>query len=157
MEENYSPVIERAQKVRAQMAESVARFERRNRVTITTVILMLSVAGFYDLLQFILDWIPFVGWILSFFVGIFAWLTFYTWTSIKGWGFSDTAKKWIVWLLQGLSIIPVLNFGPEIMAGVLLTILIVKSDDFVYNRTKGRVDAEIIKEGIAFFNLFREV
>ena len=53
-----------------QMAESAARFEKRNRCTNTTVFLMLSVALFYDLLQFGLDWIPFIGWIKIIFVDL---------------------------------------------------------------------------------------
>ncbi|GEM_PF-2548805 len=143
--------------VRSKIVEASDRFEKRNRVTTTTIILMLSVAGFYDLLQFGLDWIPVLGWILSSFVGIYAWLTFYVWTSIKGWGFTDTVKKWGVYGLQVLGVLPLLNFGPEITMGVFLTLLIVKSDDFIYNQTKGQVDVENIKQGLQFFNLLRDV
>ena len=158
MEEGQAIAIQnKFNEVRGKMARAAESFEKRNRVTTTTIILMLSVAGFYDLLQFGLDFIPFVGWILSSFVGIFSWLTFYTWTSIKGWGFADTLKKLLAQLLMFLGILPILNFGPEITMGVLLTILVVKSEDFVYNVTKGNIDAEIVKQGIEFFNVFRDV
>lgn len=163
-------VIQKLEEVRKKVRESEENFERRNRVTGTTIFLMLSVAGFYDLLQFGLNFIPILGSTLSIMVGIFSWLTFYTWTSIKGWGFSDTIKKagvslfqnkdflkWIAKFCPILGVIPIFNWGPEIMGGVFLTILIVKSDDFVYNKTKGKVDSEIIKEGLQFFNVFRNV
>lgn len=133
-------------------------FERRNRVTDVTIILMLATAGFYDLLQFGLNFIPLLGNILAGLVGVFSWLTFYVWGSIKGWGFTDTVKKIVVRVvLPFLGLIPVFNWGPEITIGVALTILIIKSDDFVYNKTKGKVDTEKIIQGLQFFKLFREV
>lgn len=158
--ETYVPkaVINQAQKVKEKMDQSVARFERRNRVTNVTIILMVSVAGLYELTEFLLDLIPFVGWIFSGLVGIFAWLTFYTWTSIKGWRMADTlAKFFISKILPALGMIPLLNIGPELIVSVLLTILIVKSEDYIYNKTKGRADAETIVEGVQFFNLLRDV
>ena len=119
---------------------------------------MLVVAGFYDLLQFGANFIPFVGWILSSFVGVWSWLTFYTWTSYLGWGYADSIRKWIVKaVLPALGVLPIANWGPEIIVGVFLSIAIVKSDDFIYNKTKGRVDANVIKEGMKFFNVFRDV
>lgn len=166
MDENYSPYIEtvipkkvmdQAQKVRSHMAESAAHFERRNRVTTTTIVLMLSVAAFYDLLQIGFNFIPFIGWIFASLVGIYAWLTFYVWTSIKGWGFADTLKKWGVQLLYAFELISIFDDLPAITFGVFLTLLIVKSEDYVYNKTKGKVDEEVIKQGIEFFNLFRDV
>ncbi len=145
-------------KVRQKIQNSAEHFERRNRVSEITIILMLAVASFYDGAQFLLNYIPFVGTAFASFVGIWAWLTFYTWTSIKGWGSTDTLKKWIVtYAIPFIGIAPIANWGPEITIGVFLSIAIVKSDDFVYNKTKGRVDGEIIKEGLKFFNVFRDV
>ena len=165
MQEEAAPALiinpaikQKFQEVTKKVAESASRFETRNRVTKTTIVLMLSVAGLYDLLEFLLDLIPFVGWILASFVGVYAWLTFYVWTSIKGWGKTDTIKKWIVqYGLPALGIIPIADIGPELLVSVFLTIAIVKSDDFIYNKTKGRLDIENIRQGLAFFNIFRDV
>lgn len=157
MDDNRIRNEEGLAEIKKKVGQTIEKFETRNRVSNTDIFLMLSVAGFFDLGQFALDWVPLFGWILSGLVGIFSWLTFYTWTSVKGWGFTDTLKKWLVYFLQALSVVPVFNAGLEIMAGTLLTILIVKSDDFIYNKTQGRVDLENIKQGMAFFKLFRNV
>lgn len=161
-------ILDQAQKIKKKIDESSANFERRNQATITTVVLMLSTAFFYDLLQAI----PFVGWLISPFVGIYAWLTFYVWTSSLGWGKTDTAVKyglsWIAkfkpvaqflakYVFPFLELIPGLSSVPAITLGVFFSIAIIKSDDFIYNHTKGKVDAEILTEGVEFFNVFRNV
>src|SRR3989338_2693099 len=126
--------------IKRKVNEANSRFEKRNRVTTITIVLMVSVSLFYDLIEAGLDLIPFVGWILSGFVGIFAWLTFYTWTSIKGWGMSDTVKKFLVSkVLPFIGIIPVINIVPEITTGVILTLIFIRAEDTLYNKTKGRV------------------
>ena len=136
----------RFSKVGKMMQDSKARFEKRNRVTKTTIVLMVALS--YDTAQFFLNWLPFLGTILASLVGIYAWLTFYVWTSIKGWGMSDSINKFIVSkVLPFIGCIGVLNVGPEITAGVVFTILIVKSEDFIYNKTKGRLDEAVIIEG----------
>lgn len=48
----------------------------------TTIVLMVSVALFYDALQWLLTFI-FMGWL----VGIFAGLTFYVWFKLRGLSF----------------------------------------------------------------------
>jgi hypothetical protein len=145
-------------KVGRLMKDSAARFEKRNRVTEITIVLMIMVALFYDLLQFLLDLIPFVGWILSGLIGIFSWLTFYTWTSIKGWGMSDSIKKIIVSkILPAIGCVGVLNIGPEITAGVIFTILIVKGEDVLYNKSKGRLDKEVLIEGSKTLNYLKKL
>jgi len=154
----FGLIQDKFNKIGKKVNESVARFEKRNRVTTTTIILMLGVAISYYLIQFVLNLIPFIGWIFSSFIGIYSWLTFYTWTSIKGWGMSDSIKKFIVSkILPAIGCVGLFNFGPEITLGVVFTLLIVKSEDFIYNTTKGRMDKEVIKEGVAFFNLFRKI
>src|SRR3989344_3847687 len=135
-------------KVGSLMKESAARFEKRNRVTKITIVLMVVVALFYDLVQFLLNLIPFAGWILAGLVGVWSWLTFYTWTSIKGWGMSDSIKKFIVSkVLPFIGCVGVLNVGPEITAGVIFTILIVKGEDVIYNMSGGKLDKEVLIEG----------
>jgi len=144
--------------VREKMSEAAARFERRNRVTQSTVILMLMTAGFYDLLQFLFDLIPLIGWLLSSGVGIASWITFYIWTSCKGWGMSDTVKKFIASkVLPAIGCVGLLNIGPEITAGVIFTLLIIKSEDTLYNKTKGNVDFQILQEGAGFLNYLKKL
>ena len=125
--------------------EAQKRAEKRNRVTASTTYLMVGTALFFDALQFILNFIPFVGWILSFIVGIFAWLTFYTWTSIKGWGWSDTLKKIAInWGIPLFEIFPVLNDLPLWTVRVAIQISIIKAEDALYNRTQGKIDIQNI-------------
>ncbi|MEQ1500085.1 MAG: hypothetical protein ABL917_01780 [Parcubacteria group bacterium] len=160
-------VVKQAYKVSAALNKSVKRFERRNRVNTGTIILMLCVAGFYDFLQFLFNFIIIDLGLLSFLVGVFSYLTFYTWNSWNGWNMGDTAIKgglnylsktdmFAKYILPIIGLIPWLNELPEITLGVFLTILIVKSDDYVYNITKGRTDERVIKEGIEFFNILRD-
>lgn len=166
-------VMAEAKKVKKMMDESAARFERRNRVTFTTIFLMLSVAGLFDLAQAGIEiYVPFVGLILSFILGIYSWLTFYVWTSIKGWNMGDTVIKGVVswvaksekvmkfcakYLFPFVALVPIVNALPETFFGVLFTILIIKSEDFIYNKTKGNIDENVIVEGAQFFNLLRNV
>lgn len=56
--------------------------EEKKGLDNTTIALMISVALFYDALQWLLGWI-FMGWLAS----IFAGLTFYTWFKIRGMSF----------------------------------------------------------------------
>ena len=128
------------------------KFEKRNRAHTTTFVLMLSVAIFFDTLQAIFLLIPFLGWIFSSLISIFAWLTFYVWTSIKGWGLSDTLKQIIVnWALPFIEIIPILNTLPTWTLKVVLSYSFLKAEDTLYNVSGGKADAEKLE------NLLRKV
>ncbi|HEY4490218.1 MAG TPA: hypothetical protein VJC12_03120 [Candidatus Paceibacterota bacterium] len=125
--------------------ESAQRSEKRNRVTLTTTYLMFGTALFFDSLQFVFSFVPFLGWILSGIVGIFAWLTFYTWTSIKGWGWSDTVKKIAInWALPLVEVFPIINGLPLWTLRVAIQIAIIKAEDVLYNSTQGKVDVKNI-------------
>ncbi len=105
---------------------------------------MLGTALFFDALQAILAFIPYVGWIIAWLVGIFAWLTFYVWTSIKGWGLSDTVKRIVVqWALPLAELTP-LGIFPIWTARVILQLSFLKAEDVLYNSTKGKADVEKI-------------
>ena len=56
--------------------------EEKKGLNNTTIVLMVAVALFYDVLQWFLAFI-FMGWL----VGIFAGLTFYVWFKIRGMSF----------------------------------------------------------------------
>lgn len=133
------------------------KFERRNRVHIKDVILMVMTAVFYDTLQAIFGWIPYVGWIMAGLIGMYAWLTFWIWTSMKGWGVSDTVKqvifspqntkKFIVkWLMPLIELVPIINIVPIWTARTIIQLAFLKAEDALYNSTGGKVDAENLIE-----------
>src|SRR3989344_1028705 len=127
---------------------------KRNRANPTTFFLMLSVAIFFDVLQAILLLIPFLGWILSSLISIFAWLTFYVWTSIKGWGLSDTLKQIVVnWVLPLMEIVPILNTLPTWTLKVVLSYSFLKAEDALYNVSGGRADAEKLERLLRIKNV----
>lgn len=123
------------------------KLEKRNRVHSRDVVLMGGTAIFFDTLQAILLLIPFLGWILSALVGGFAWLVFYTWTSAKGWGLSDTVKQFIVqWAIPLVEIVPILNVLPTWTFKIFLQVSLLKAEDKIYNATEGKVDLEKIEK-----------
>lgn len=147
MNENVVDINEfrkrRSQKLLNEAGGIQKKFEKRNRAHTTTFVLMLCTAIFFDGLQAIFLLIPFLGWLLSSLVSIFAWLTFYTWTSIKGWGLSDTLKQIIVnWVLPLIEIVPILNVLPTWTLKVVLSYSFLKAEDVLYNTSGGKADAE---------------
>ena len=74
----------------------IKKFEKRNRVHFKDYFLMIFTSLIFDSIQALFSTIPILGWALSSLVSLFAWLTFYVWTSIKGWGLSDTVKQMAV-------------------------------------------------------------
>jgi len=77
--------------------------EEKKGLNNTTIVLMICVALFYDVLQWLLGWI-FMGWLVS----IFAGLTFYTWFKIRGMSFMKPKRflsfggSFIVELIPGI-------------------------------------------------------
>ncbi|MEK7147955.1 MAG: hypothetical protein AAB758_01515 [Patescibacteria group bacterium] len=130
--------------------------KERERVTSTSAGLMIGTAIFYDALQAILSLIPYVGWILSSCISIFAWLTFYVWTSIKGWNMADTVafssimKKLTPtiakWLAPLIELIPIVNVVPAWTISVSLQLSFLKAEEVLYDATKGRVDIDRLME-----------
>ena len=118
-------------------------FEKRNRLDFTTVLLMLGTALLFDTIQAEISIIPFIGWILSSMLSGMAWLTFYMWTSLKGWGLSDTVKKVIVmWALPAIEFIPLVNVLPAWTLSVSLQLAFLKAEDTAYNLSRGKIDIE---------------
>lgn len=118
-------------------------FEKRNRVGSSSKILMLGTAIFFDVLQGLFSLIPFLGWILGFLISIFAFLTFFVWMKIKGWGLSDNVKKiFVQWFLPIGELIPIVNILPIWTTRVILQLLFIEMEDAIYNKTSGLVDLE---------------
>jgi hypothetical protein len=127
-------------------------FQKRNQLEGGSIFLMIGVAMFFDAIQIGLTFIPFIGWILSSLLNIFAWLTFYVWTSIKGWGLADTAKSTLIkwakkskWLVPLIEIFPIVNAVPAWTFSALLQLAILKADDAAYNASRGRIDMKVVQ------------
>jgi len=135
----------RLAKLQSEAEDASTRVEKRNRVKTHDYILMIGTALLFDAIQALLLMIPFLGWGMSLLVGIFAWLTFYLWTSIKGWGLSDTIKQFIVqYLIPFIELIPIINVLPTWTLRVILQLSFLKAEDVVYNTSNGKVDIEKI-------------
>ncbi|MDO8589886.1 MAG: hypothetical protein Q7R69_01265 [bacterium] len=148
----------RLAKIQKETADITQKMEKRNRVKTSDIILMVGTALFFDSIQALFLLIPFLGWALSSLISIYAWLTFYVWTSVKGWGVvSDTVKKAIVpkgkivkfiikWLTPLIELIPVVNVIPTWTVSIILQLLLIKAEDVLYNTTEGKVDLEKLGE-----------
>jgi hypothetical protein len=148
MDENVFSISDYREKRRQHKLEKEAgnvekKIEKRNRAHTGTFVLMLSVAILFDALAFI----PVIGWILGPLSWPFAWLTFYVWTSIKGWGLSDTLKQLVVnWFIPFVEVIPVLNMLPAWTLKVVISYSFLKAEDALYNASGGKADAEKLAE-----------
>lgn len=133
----------RLAKTQEETPDTTKKIEKRNRVKKSDVMLMVGVALLFDGIQALFLLIPLLGWILSSLLSIFAWLTFYLWSSIKGWGLSDSAKQFLVqWAIPFVEVIPVLNALPTWTLKVVLQISFLKAEDAIYNASGGRADLE---------------
>lgn len=155
--QNFAPGAAELSKDVQAVNESQKRFQKRNRVSKVDTILMVSVALIFDLCQIGLEAIG-IGWLFNWIISIFAWCTFYVWTSIKGWGWSDTMKKVAInWGIPLMEIFPFLNDIPAWTLRVMFQIAIVKAEDAVYNLSQGKADIENIKKfGIKYGSVLKK-
>lgn len=125
----------------------------RQRISKITGILMITVAMIFDLIQFGLTFIPFVGWLLSACLTFIAYVIFWTWNNRLGISFSGTMKKALTagnqamlkWAVVLLEVIPGLDgLIPGITVNTVSTILLVRAEDAVYNATHGKIDTKKI-------------
>ena len=63
----------------------------------------------------------------------------------------------VKWVLPFIGCVPLLNIGPEITAGIIFTIIFIKAEDTLYNKTKGNVDFQILEEGAGFLNYLKKL
>ena len=128
-------------------AVSLPQPEKRKRVDAISAGLMVLTALIYDGIQFALDFIPIVGWILSSLVGVFAWLTFFTWTSIKGWKISSVQNQFVNDIvLPFIDLIPIINALPMQTIKIVRLILLIKAEDTLFNATHGKLDIEKVSQ-----------
>lgn len=135
------------------------------RISITTAILMLCVAFFYDILQPLLNLIPILGQILSYFVLLCSFCTFnIVWFHVCHIRFTEQfiggrSGKWVFLKILAKFGIPVLfeiltvGVAPGITLWILFTILTVRSADLavekgiVTNEQLDQLDDFVIKTG----------
>lgn len=96
--------------------------KKQNKIDKTTASLMIAVAIFFDAIQFVLAFIPIIGFILNKFISIFAGLTFWLWLTLKG--VSGTSKRisggsFIIEILP----IPFLSALPVFTGGIIAIIV----------------------------------
>lgn len=108
--------------------------EKKPRFKNTTIVFMVVVAIFFDVLQWLLAFI-FMGWMVS----IFAVLTFYLWFRLNGVKF--VSPKRIGTLFGGffIEIIPILNVLPAWTAAVTIISLDAKVKEKLPVTTGGKV------------------
>lgn len=96
-----------------------------------TVFLMVGTAIFFDTLQIILDFIPFVGWILSPLVSLIASFTFFLWFKMKGVKFDKFKNAAALGGSFIFELVPILNALPAQTGAVLWIIGREKAKKFI--------------------------
>lgn len=104
--------------------------DKPRRITNTTAVLMLATAVLVDLIQFLLTLLGGAGLVLNTFVAIFAGFTFWLWFKFKGVGFINDPKRFLTLMAESIGeVIPALNNLPIFVAGVAITIILVRIED----------------------------
>lgn len=111
--------------------------EKRQRISNIKWILMVAVAVVIDGLQFLLNFIPILGWFFVSLISVFAWLTFFVWFKFNGISFLEGKRAILKFAsLFGVSIIeifPLLNDLPAWTAYTVLMFFIIRGEDMLYN------------------------
>lgn len=120
------------------MPKAEIKTEKRQRISNTQGMLMIIVAAIIDGIQFLLNFIPLVGWIMTALVSIFAWLTFFTWFKFNGVSFLDgktaVLKFSSIFGVSILEIFPILNDLPAWVVFTIIMFFLVRSEDVLYNK-----------------------
>lgn len=96
-----------------------------------TVFLMGGTAIFFDILQIILDLIPFVGWIISPLVGLIGSFTFFLWFKMKGVQFNKLKNAAALGGSFVFELVPILNALPTQTGAVLWIISKEKAKKYI--------------------------
>ncbi|OHA88180.1 MAG: hypothetical protein A2741_01000 [Candidatus Zambryskibacteria bacterium RIFCSPHIGHO2_01_FULL_43_27] len=109
---------------------------RESRISFGTSFLMVATALFFDSAQGvfnIIGLIPVIGTVvggtLSFMIGFFAWLTFYTWFKMHGISFMRPQRILALWGAGLIELVPYLNALPAWTFAVLFLIATTKIED----------------------------
>jgi hypothetical protein len=118
--------------------------ESRNRIPSHTAVLMGSTAFFFDTLQGlfgIFHSIPVAGTVLATAIGwavtFIAAFTFFLWFKLHGISFLDSGVRKLITFFGGtlIELVPLLNILPAWTLSVMLLIVIVRTEDTLYNKT----------------------
>ena len=129
--------------------------EKEIRIPDGTAMLMVGTALFYDALQALFDLIPFLGWILSYLLMLYVFLTFnVVWFHIRGIKFFESligkgGRALVKWLL--CTFLEVVSVGalPGVTLWIILTILQVRLDDkLVANKIVTREELKFIDQSV---------
>lgn len=85
-----------------------------------TAAFMIIVALIFDGVQALVNLIPVIGQVLSFFISIFSFLTFYVWFKMNGVSFSKPKKVLRFWGGAFVEAIPILNVLPALTLSVFV-------------------------------------
>ncbi|MBI2618031.1 hypothetical protein HYW58_01105 [Candidatus Kaiserbacteria bacterium] len=123
------------------ITEITERERPQPRIDSGTMVSMVSVAFFFDVVQMIFT-LTVIGSIVSSVMSIFIWLTFYVWFKKHGIMFMDNlARMIIMWGGFLLELVPVLNIIPGWTFSVSLSLLLIHYEDqrrlSVFNRQVG--------------------
>jgi hypothetical protein len=103
--------------------------DTESRISKSTSGLMIAVAVLFDVANGLINLVPIAGQILSDFVTIVAYGTFWLWFTILGISMIDPKKALRFFGTGGIEMIPVINALPALTLGVFLTISMVKLED----------------------------
>lgn len=84
--------------------------------------IMIGVALCFDGVVFFINFIPFIGQIISIGIGFIAYLTFWLWFTLKGVRMMTPKRAAAMGTGFLVSLIPILNMLPEITISVVITI-----------------------------------
>lgn len=83
-----------------------------SKINKSTAVMMVCVSIFIDLIQFLLNFIPIIGWIVIWIINLIVWLTFYIWFRARGVNFSGSKKANNLAVAFVLELIPILDALP---------------------------------------------
>lgn len=107
------------------------------RITKSTAGMMVIVALLFDLIEILLNLVPFLGWILIWLMDMLVWLTFFLWFKVRGVGFSSK-RSLSLGLGLLIEIIPVVDILPGWTLAVILMIRSSwKEDDLAAKTVEG--------------------
>lgn len=112
---------------------------RYRRISKVSAFLLISVALFFDILEFIVDLIPFIGFIFAFIIDVAQMVVFYIWFSMLNIDVSANLRRvasfWVPMIAELLPI-PVIDIFLTI--GVVMAILITWAEDSVDSNFSGK-------------------
>ncbi|MDO8510421.1 MAG: hypothetical protein Q7S15_02245 [bacterium] len=93
-----------------------------------TAAFMVGTALVYDGVQFLLTFIPVLGWLISSIIGLWAWMHFFTWFKIRGVSFGSSKRTLTMGGSLVAEVLPILNALPAWTFAVVMILISVKGE-----------------------------